>query len=127
MNKCPTCGMPLKDDLEFCPATKTMTKAKRNNPSHVKFIFLGCEMLDMIHLQSPTVVRSGPRTGRIKRLTDYERAKREWGKDCIISEFGPLPTEHEIRVQPVDRIAWKNPEMYRSSEKFSSDGRNLLF
>lgn len=112
MNRCPVCRMPLEDGLEFCAPTKTMTKAKRNNPSHVKAIFLGCETLDIVHLKSSTAVRSGPQTGRIKHLTDYQRAEKAWGKDCILSEFGPLPTEDEMKGKYVDHSAWERPESY---------------
>lgn len=107
MNRCPSCGMPLPDDQEFCAPTKTMTKGGRGKPPHVKEIFLGCDVLDMAMLSSSTVNRQGPQTGKpVKHLTDYQRAVNAWGDDCILSEFGPLPTEGEIRAQPADHSAW---------------------
>lgn len=104
MNRCPVCRMPLENGLEFCPPTETMEDGAYGGGA--AYVFLGCALLDMRLLSSVTVLRSGPRTGKVKHLTDDQRAEKAWGKDCILSEFGPLPTEDEIRAQPADYSAW---------------------
>ncbi len=115
MNRCPTCGASLEDGQDFCPATDTMQDGVRGN-SHATsaaYVFLGCAHLDMRRLSSVTVNRSGSRSGKtVKQLTDYQRAEKAWGKDCIMSEYGPLPMEREIREGPSPYdIEWgQNPE-----------------
>ena len=99
--------MPLPDGQEYCAPTDAMEDQGRGRKARALYVFAGCAVLDMAMLSSSTVIRCGPSTGKsIKCLTDYQRAEKAWGKDCILSEYGPLPTEDEIRAQPVDHSAW---------------------
>lgn len=105
MNRCPSCGMPLPDGQEYCAQTKTMTDG--TFAGNARYSFAGCSVLRFENLSKETKNRSGPRTGRGNpRPTDDQRAIAVWGKDCIISEFGPLPTEREMRGQFADHSAW---------------------
>lgn len=110
MNRCPSCGMPLPDSQEYCPRTSTMTDEKvgGNGMDTIRaYSFAGCAVVRFESLTKETKLRSGPRTRRgSSRPTDGQRAIAAWGKDCIISEFGPLPTERELKGQFVDHSAW---------------------
>ncbi len=109
MNRCPSCGMPLLDGQEYCAQTSTMVDGNVGSEKAV-YKFVGCQALRFESLDLMTRARHAPGDYR-KTVADDERARALWGKDCIITEYGPLPNKpgthsEGIRGQFVDHSAW---------------------
>ena len=123
MRKCPTCGAALPEGMEYCPPSNAM---KNNRGSKVP-AFTGCYSIRMEEVFNgrPRGDKHHPKRGSTKPLTDYQRARAAYGKHCILSPFGPLPIERDVRSSPVEGDLWGDYEHPDTNFVGSGVGREL--
>ena len=95
MPKCPVCGHELPPGAKYCPPSATIG---------------GCESIRIEEVfRGPRSGKHSHKKGIAKPLTDYQRARKAYGEDCMLSPVGPLPTAKEMRpIVGKDAVPWGN-------------------